>query len=77
MYRDKTKYRAVRKKYKQGYRDRTGSNKYARREWPEDEDEKVLKHSITDRELSMEINRSVGAIQNRRNRLKNNVDKIY
>lgn len=45
--------------------------KYMRRIWSDEEDKLVLEHSITDRELSQKIERSVEAIQVRRTRLKN------
>ena len=41
-----------------------------RRRWTREEDIEVLKHSITDTELSYLIHRSVQSIQIRRNKLK-------
>lgn len=74
MYTDREKFREVTKKYKRRYRARTGANRYGRKNWTKEEDIKVLEHNISDRELSKEILRSVGAIQHRRNRLKNGLD---
>lgn len=41
------------------------------RSWTSEEDKKVLTSTLSDRDLSQEIKRSVGAIQTRRVRLKN------
>ena len=69
-YKDVEKYRINNLLAKQRYRDRTGSGKYARRLYSKEEDERILAHDITDRELSKQIKRSVEAIQIRRSRLK-------
>lgn len=42
------------------------ANRYKGRRWTEEEDRLVLAHTITDRELSEAIRRSMKAIQNRR-----------
>lgn len=73
-YKNREVFREVNKKYKRGYRNRTGSNKYERRSWSKIDDARVLSHSISDRELSKEIERSVTAIQHRRYRLRNGID---
>lgn len=44
--------------------------KYGRRDWTREEDGLVLAHSITDRELSSRIRRSMKSISNRRWRLR-------
>lgn len=69
-YKSYEKYRINALLEKQRYRDRTGSGKYARRAYSKEEDERILAHDITDRELSKQIKRSVEAIQIRRSRLK-------
>lgn len=43
---------------------------YEKRPWTDEEDEKVLAHTVSDTELSSDIRRSVKAIQLRRSRLK-------
>lgn len=66
------KFRIYRERYKRNYRKKTGSGKYQFREWDFVEDAMVLRHDISDRELSKIIQRSVTAIQIRRSRLKSN-----
>lgn len=70
MYKDMNKYHATQRKYKTGYRERTGSGLYEPRPYDADEDEMILKHEIPDRELSVMLERSVLAIQIHRTRLK-------
>lgn len=74
LYKNREKFREVTKKYKRRYRARTGANRYGRKSWTIEDDRRVLEHNISDRELSKEILRSVGAIQHRRYRLKNGLD---
>lgn len=54
------------------YRERTGAgtaaNRYGR--WTEEQDQRVLAHSIPDRDLAKEFGRSVNAIGVRRSKLK-------
>ena len=69
-YADIEKYRNTMKKQKTRYRERTGAFKYAPRLWTIEENEKVLNSDKTDRELSLEIKRSISAIQVHRARLK-------
>lgn len=69
-YRDMDKYRKACRRQNQRYYEKT-SNLYPPRPWTPGEDAMVLEHSITDHELSAKIERSVRAIQHRRNRLKN------
>jgi len=68
-YKNLDKYRETRKKQKQRYRDRTGSSLYIPKKWEEWEDELVVKHEVSDNELSLMLERSVQAIQVRRWRL--------
>lgn len=44
--------------------------KVTRRKWTEEEDEMVRKHEIKDRKLAKKLNRTISAIQQRRNELK-------
>ena len=64
------RYHDVVRRWKKGYRKRTGSDRYIPREWSIQEDKLILEHKIPDRELSNQIQRSVTAIQVRRSRLK-------
>lgn len=69
-YKDKDKYREYAKRIKRNYREKTGAYLYEKRLWTNYEDELIMEHAMTDRELSVKIQRSVGAIQLRRWRLK-------
>lgn len=69
-YRDMSKYYRTRRKQVRRYAERTGSGQYPKRRWNDEEDQRVLSHSIPDRQLSKEIQRSVIAIQIRRCELK-------
>lgn len=68
-YKDMEKFRATALRYKRKYYGRT-TFLYPRRAWTEHEDDVVLAHKITDTEMSVKIQRSVGAIQHRRCLLK-------
>lgn len=68
-YADMEKYRKTRNAQRNRYYSKT-AKKYERREWTDKEDKKVLAREKTDSELSKEIKRSVGAIQQRRCKLK-------
>ncbi len=70
LYADLDKYRETRRKQKQRYRDRNGGNIYEPRRWSTDEDEMVLKHCIPDREISVILQMSIQAVQNRIHNLK-------
>ena len=72
-YKDPNKYRNYRNRYQTRYRAKTGSNAYKPREWTKEELRMVQAHEVTDRELSKKINRSVGAIQSARHRLKEGI----
>lgn len=72
------------KRYRQNHPDQRNRNRkrnYAqtqggpntRKHWTGAEDERVLAHSVPDRQLSAELGRSVMAIQVRRTRLKSEV----
>ena len=63
---DKGHFREIDNRWKKGYRRRTGSGLYEPRRWSKEEIERVIKHEISDRELSKEIGRSVLAIQIKR-----------
>lgn len=53
------------------YRKRTGSNKYERRRYTEEEDYLIVHaKSKTDREIAKQLSRSVSSVQGRRFRLK-------
>ena len=69
------KFREYREKYKTKYRKETGSGQYDNRPWTEQEVEMILKHELSDRELSKELRRSVQAIQVKRCKLKNKSKK--
>jgi hypothetical protein len=69
-YKDMNKYYATQRKWKRNWRERTGSGLYEPRPWDHDEDEIILKHEKTDRELSVLLQRSAQSIQIRRWRLK-------
>lgn len=72
-FKDLNKFRIYRERCKTRYRARTGSNRYKPREWTKEELRMVQSHEISDRELSEKIDRSVGAIQTARHRLKKGV----
>jgi len=67
-YKDMEKFRIVRNIHRRKNYEQTAN--YQRRPWDKQEDEKVLNHAISDRELSSQIERSVESIQIRRSRLK-------
>lgn len=74
-YKDMEKFRKTRNSQRKGYYDKTA--KYAPSPWTLEQDKKVLEHSITDTELSEIIGHSVKAIQNRRLKLKKQLEKIH
>lgn len=65
----KDNFRKYRANYNREYYGMT-RNLYPRKVWDQDEDEMILKHEITDSELSVILSRSVSAIQERRCRLR-------
>lgn len=67
-YADMEKYAEYKRRMQRSYRQRTGM--YERRRWTIGEIEKVMAHNKTDRELSKEIKRSIGAIQKMRNKIR-------
>lgn len=69
-YRDLDKYYATRRQQMRRYRQRTGAGLYSPRSWTKEEDHRVLEHTIPDRQLGKEIQRSVSAISVRRVKLK-------
>lgn len=73
MRKDKFKDVKLYRQAKIGERNRyygESSSKYPRRFWSLEEDNLVLGSSLSDRELSDKLKRSVKAIQHRRHRLK-------
>ena len=69
-YKDINTGRQKRNEYQTKYRMSHGANEYKRRAWTKEDDELIIAHSISDPELSKQINRSVGAIQARRCKLR-------
>lgn len=69
-YADMEKFAEYKRRYQKGYRQRNGANLYGRRRWTVDEDRLVMAMSMPDSELGRLIQRSVGAIEHRRIRLR-------
>lgn len=69
QYQDLTKYHHTKRLQERRYHEKTGCGQYPRRRWTVEEEHRVLDHTISDRELSKEIHRSLNAIQMKRNRL--------
>lgn len=69
-YADMEKFAEYKRRYQRGYRNRNGANMYGRRRWTSDEDRMVMEMSMPDSELGRLIQRSVGAIEHRRIRLR-------
>lgn len=61
--------RKARQRYNKRYYSQT-SNLYEKKRWSPDEDDMVLKRVLSDVNLSILLQRSVGAIQHRRHNLK-------
>lgn len=70
-YKNLDKWRKTKILQKRRYRKQTGAGMFPSRSWTSEEDKEVLNSALSDRDLSQEIKRSVGAIQTRRVRLKN------
>ena len=76
-YRDIDRYHEAVRQQKARYRQRTGSaegpkvDPHTTRRYTQLEDEAILAHDMSDRELAKELSRSVIAIQCRRYKLKN------
>lgn len=70
-YKNLDKWRKTKIIQRRRYRKQTGAGMFLSRSWTSEEDKKVLTSTLSDRDLSQEIKRSVGAIQTRRVRLKN------
>lgn len=73
-YRDMEKYHKACQRQHRRYYSKT-SFLYPSHPWTAEEDALVIKHEITDSELSEKIGRSVGAIHNRRYELKSWPDR--
>lgn len=67
-YVDKSKYDKTRYEQRKRYYKKT--QKYPPRRWTDEEDIIVMKHDLSDVELSVMLRRSVGAVQARRYVLK-------
>lgn len=65
-YRDMDKWRATYRRQKNRYYGKTSSAPNSRKRWTDEEVQLVLRHEITDTELSKKIGRSVMAIQVKR-----------
>ena len=72
-YKDINKYLATKKRQSDRYRQRGGAYLYEKRPYTQAEDEAILKHEMTDLELSKQLRRSRGAIQRHRWELRKNL----
>lgn len=66
QYRDLEKHRTTSKMQKRRWRRRSGAFKYEKRRWTDAEIEAILRRDKSDRELSVDLQRSMGAIQKKR-----------
>lgn len=66
MYKDMKRFAKTKREQRARWRIRTGSYEYPRRRWTDEEIELLLDQTITDRELSEIICRSVSAIYTKR-----------
>jgi len=71
-YKDQEKYRLYHNNYMRKYYDKTAV--YRPHRYTDEEDELILKHNMTDTELSDLIGHSVKSIQIRRSRLKKKIE---
>lgn len=69
-YRDLEKARKTCNAQKRRYYGKTAFAKNGRLRYSEEEIELIKKHELTDTELAKMLNRSVGAIQNKRSKLR-------
>lgn len=69
-YKDKNRYATTKRHQQKRWRVRSGAFKYERKKWSNAEIELLLDHTISDRELSDKIERSVGSIHTKRSRLR-------
>lgn len=65
-YKNMKRFAATKREQQKRWRKRTGCYQYPRRRWTDEEKELLLDQTITDRELSEMICRSVDAIQTKR-----------
>lgn len=65
-YKDMKRFASTKREQRRRWRKRTGCYEYPRRRWTDEEIELLLDQSITDRELSEMICRSVSAIYTKR-----------
>ena len=59
-----------RQRYRNYYGHLPDNRKVTRRRWTAEEDKQVIAHTVSDRELAEILNRTIPAIQQRRNALK-------
>lgn len=69
-YKDIEKWKKTRYKQNKRYYSKTAYNVNHRKKWTDEEIKLVLEHVISDTELSRLIGRSVGAIQKKRYKMK-------
>lgn len=69
-YKDMNRYKVTKRQQQKRWRERTGSFLHGRRRWSDAEIELLLDQSISDRELSEKIERSVDAIYTMRSKLR-------
>ena len=67
-YRDMEKYKKTKREQQKRYYHKTQDAPNKRKYWTDEETELVMKHEISDTELSKMLGRSVKAIQRRRHR---------
>lgn len=72
-FRDLEKYKATKRRQQNRWRQRGGAYLYEKTNYTAEDDDLILRHEITDRELSQIIKHSVGAIQRRRCELKKGI----
>ena len=70
QYKNLDKWKATNKKYKQRYYGATRNAENSKMPYTEKEIALILNHTMTDRELSKTIGRSMQAIQTKRSKLK-------
>lgn len=69
-YTNREKYQVYNRRSKAHYRVATGSYLYGKRPWEQNEIDLLFKGGMTDRELSVKIERSLTAIQIKRSKLR-------
>ncbi len=69
-YRDMEKYKKTKREQQKRYYHKTQDAPNKRKRWADEETELIIKHEISDTELSKLLKRSVKAIQLRRHRFR-------